>query len=578
MSIYLQHFALKREPFSIVPDPGFLYPSHQHRQAVAHLKYGLDREGGFILLTGEVGTGKTTLTRTMLQRIPAHVRVAYVLNSKLNETDLLASICHELSIKLPKNKDLSFSKICIDALNQNLLASHAEGKKTLIVIEEAQNLSNDVLETLRLLSNLETNTQKLLHILLVAQPELIEILGQQDLRQLNQRVVSRFHLLPLDKAEVVNYINHRLHHAGASAPIFDAGCISAIFKLTKGVPRLINLICHQALVAAYSLGNRKVSAALVKDAASEIMGDLGNSGGSNKPMLGLLVLTLVAVVSLNVPLIKEMIAPYLVADAVLPAGSGSLDIEESGAIEKEVLASTAAALLASLQDGEDVVPEKEDDIEVITEEPFLVEKELIQESVSVPTNPLVNLLALWSVEAPEVYTFEELSALAEDNGLRAEALDQATIYNLTVIDRPGIVVLKKSSGLAKSQMLINVDESTVYLLENGEIVLLDKQIFEERWTGTYVYLWQPPKDFLLLQADDVNKPALIWLQAKLGAMSEDSYNIISGGRYTEAVQQQVIEFQRQQNILPDGIVGPQTLMRLNQLTDDTIPRLFKADN
>ena len=137
----------------------------------------------------------------MLQRIPAHVRVAYVLNSKLNETDLLASICHELSIKLPKNKDLSFSKICIDALNQNLLASHAEGKKTLIVIEEAQNLSNDVLETLRLLSNLETNTQKLLHILLVAQPELIEILGQQDLRQLNQRVVSRFHLLPLDKAE-----------------------------------------------------------------------------------------------------------------------------------------------------------------------------------------------------------------------------------------------------------------------------------------------------------------------------------------------------------------------------------------
>jgi general secretion pathway protein A len=187
-------------------------------------------------------------------------------------------------------------------------------------------------------------------------------------------------------------------------------------------------------------------------------------------------------------------------------------------------------------------------------------------------------LALWGAEAPEVYTFEELSALAEDNGLRAEALDQATIYNLTVIDRPGIVVLKKSSGLAKSQMLINVDESTVYLLENGEIVLLDKQIFEERWTGTYVYLWQRPKDFLLLQADDVNKPALSWLQAKLGAVSEDSYNIISGGRYTEAVQQQVIEFQRQQNILPDGIVGPQTLMRLNQLTDETIPRLFKADN
>ena len=199
MSIYLQYFALKREPFSIVPDPGFLYPSIYHRQAVAHLKYGLDREGGFILLTGEVGTGKTTLTRTMIKRIPPHVRVAYILNSKLNTTDVLASICDELNIQLPEDVELSFTKKCIDALNQDLLAAHAEGKKTLIVIEEAQNLTPEVLETLRLLSNLETSTQKLLHILLVGQPELLEILAQKELRQLNQRVVSRFHLSPLDK-------------------------------------------------------------------------------------------------------------------------------------------------------------------------------------------------------------------------------------------------------------------------------------------------------------------------------------------------------------------------------------------
>ena len=297
MSIYLQHFALKREPFSIVPDPDFLYPSQQHRQAVAHLKYGLDREGGFILLTGEVGTGKTTLTRTMLQRIPAHVRVAYVLNSKLNETDLLASICDELDIKRQKSKNLSFSKICIDALNQDLLASHAKGQKTLIVIEEAQNLSADVLETLRLLSNLETNTHKLLHILLVGQPELLEILGQKQLRQLNQRVVSRFHLLPLDQSELPNYINHRLHHAGAAGPIFDQGCIKMLFRLTKGVPRLINLICHQSLLAAYSLGAKSVSPALVKDASVEILSGLDNGkpSTSNKPLIVLLLLVLVMV-------------------------------------------------------------------------------------------------------------------------------------------------------------------------------------------------------------------------------------------------------------------------------------------
>ena len=204
MSIYLQHFALKREPFSIVPDPGFLYPSISHRQAVAHLKYGLDREGGFILLTGEVGTGKTTLTRTMIKRIPPHVRVAYILNSKLNTTDVLASICDELNIQLPEDAELSFTKKCIDALNHDLLAAHAEGKKTLVVIEEAQNLTPEVLETLRLLSNLETSTQKLLHILLVGQPELLDILAREELRQLNQRVVSLFHLSPLDKNDLSN--------------------------------------------------------------------------------------------------------------------------------------------------------------------------------------------------------------------------------------------------------------------------------------------------------------------------------------------------------------------------------------
>ena len=278
MSIYLKHFGLAREPFSIVPDPGFLYPSNHHRQAVAHLKYGLDREGGFILLTGEVGTGKTTLTRTMLKRLPAHVRVAYVLNSKLKVSDALASICHELGVDLPSTQGLSFSKVCTDALNQNLLQAHAEGKKTLIVIEEAQNLSAEVLETLRLLSNLETHTHKLLHILLVGQPELLEILAQKELRQLNQRVVSRFHLLPLVKDDLANYINHRLHRAGATRPIFDRACMATLFRLTNGVPRLINLICQHSLLAAYSTEIRVVTPKLLKQAAVEIL------GSSNTPV------------------------------------------------------------------------------------------------------------------------------------------------------------------------------------------------------------------------------------------------------------------------------------------------------
>ena len=247
MGVYLQHFGLKREPFSIVPDPNLLFPSYQHRQAVAHLKYGLDREGGFVVLTGEVGTGKTTLTRTKIEHLPAHIRVAYILNSKLKEADLFASICKELSIKFKRNSHLSYAKQCSDAIYDNLLQAHSEGLKTLIILEEAQNLDDEILESLRLLSNLETNSNKLLHILLVGQPELVEKLAQNNLRQLNQRVVSRFHLLPLKIREVPDYINYRLAQAGGIREIFDGRSYKLIFKLTKGVPRLINLICHQAL-------------------------------------------------------------------------------------------------------------------------------------------------------------------------------------------------------------------------------------------------------------------------------------------------------------------------------------------
>ena len=416
MSIYLQHFALKREPFSIVPDPDFLYPSQQHRQAVAHLKYGLDREGGFILLTGEVGTGKTTLTRTMLQRIPAHVRVAYVLNSKLNETDLLASICDELAIKRQKSKNLSFSKICIDALNQDLLASHAKGQKTLIVIEEAQNLSADVLETLRLLSNLETNTHKLLHILLVGQPELLEILGQKQLRQLNQRVVSRFHLLPLDQSELPNYINHRLHHAGAAGPIFDQGCIKMLFRLTKGVPRLINLICHQSLLAAYSLGAKSVSPALVKDASVEILSGLDNGkpSTSNKPLIVLLLLVLVMVsVFMLLPQSTLDSLGFLVAvdkpnAEIVTSKAENIVSKGTGPTAEDVNENYNELLVVN-----DLVADSVEQSDTLS---FIVEESIIGSGFTETSNPLVNLLAAWSIASSEVYSPEAFAGNATTFG------------------------------------------------------------------------------------------------------------------------------------------------------------------
>ena len=573
MSIYLQHFALKREPFSIVPDPDFLYPSQQHRQAVAHLKYGLDREGGFILLTGEVGTGKTTLTRTMLQRIPAHVRVAYVLNSKLNETDLLASICDELDIKRQKSKHLSFSKICIDALNQDLLASHAKGQKTLIVIEEAQNLSADVLETLRLLSNLETNTHKLLHILLVGQPELLEILGQKQLRQLNQRVVSRFHLLPLDQSELSNYINHRLHHAGAAGPIFDQGCIKVLFRLTKGVPRLINLICHQSLLAAYSLGAKSVSPALVKDASVEILSGLDNGkpNTSNKPLIVVLLLVLMMVsVFMLLPRSTLDSLGFLVAidkpnAEIVTSKAENIISKGTGPTAEDVMEKDNELLVV-----DDLVA---DSVEQSATLSFIVEESIIDSGFTETSNPLVNLLAVWSIASSEVYSPEAFAGIATTFGLQSEKVTPATPWMLSAIDRPGIVVLNENGGLLKSYLLTYIDEDSVTLrIKDGEIDL-DLDQFKDRWTGSFLYLWRPHKEFDLLMQGDTDKLAMSWLQEKLSMDDEGIEKVITGGRYTEAVKDQVVGFQRRHGLKADGIVGRQTLMRLNELFDDEIPRL-----
>jgi general secretion pathway protein A len=522
MSIYLKHFGLAREPFSIVPDPGFLYPSNHHRQAVAHLKYGLDREGGFILLTGEVGTGKTTLTRTMLKRLPAHVRVAYVLNSKLKVTDALASICHELGIELPSARGLSFSKICIDALNQDLLQAHAEGKKTLIVIEEAQNLSAEVLETLRLLSNLETHTHKLLHILLVGQPELLEILAQKELRQLNQRVVSRFHLLPLVKDDLANYVNHRLHRAGAKHPIFDRACMATLFKLTNGVPRLINLVCQHSLLAAYSTETKQVTPKLVKQAAAEIL-------GRSNPLH---------------PILQQW--RYWVLPLVLIAATGLFYAMQPPTSVVEGSATKSSVSLASVKAAD-----------------------------TAPINPYSALFDLWSVAVNEVYSEEEAEALASRNGLRVEKIKNASLADLQAINRPGIIRLKDQNGSLKSALLSQINPFGV-ILQRPNSEQLDIQSFVDNWSGTFVYLWRPPQQIESLKIGDIDPQAVAWLQSKLATVDIEAEVIISAGRYSQAIADQVLSFQRQQNLKADGVVGRETLLRLNQLTEQGVPLLTKG--
>ena len=264
--MYTHYFSLKQSPFSIAPDPRYLFMSERHREALAHLLYGVGSGGGFVLLTGEIGAGKTTVCRCFIEQIPADCRLAYIFNPKLTVEELLLSVCDEYRIDLPPLGAGPVSvKAYVDAINGYLLASHAQGNNNVLVIDEAQNLSADVLEQLRLLTNLETNERKLLQIILIGQPELRDMLARPELEQLAQRVIARYHLGSLSETETGSYVTHRLAVAGATAASpFPRSLMGLVHKLTHGVPRRINLLCDRALLGAYVENSREVTRTILR--------------------------------------------------------------------------------------------------------------------------------------------------------------------------------------------------------------------------------------------------------------------------------------------------------------------------
>ena len=275
--MYKEHFGLKETPFSIAPDPRYLFLSEGHREALAHLEYGMrGGGGGFVLLTGEVGTGKTTVCRCLLEKIPDDSEVAFILNPRVTAEELLATVCDEFGIRYPEgNRSI---KVFVDRINEFLLDASARGRKTVLIIEEAQNLGFDVLEQLRLLTNLETNQAKLLQIIMIGQPELRDMVARPELRQLAQRITARYHLGPLTREEVSSYVAHRLSVAGGHARLFPSSTIPKIFGLTGGVPRLINVVCDRALLGAYVEGKDAVDRSTLTNASLEVLGEAAHKG------------------------------------------------------------------------------------------------------------------------------------------------------------------------------------------------------------------------------------------------------------------------------------------------------------
>ena len=539
--MYTKFFGLNEKPFSITPDPRYLFMSERHTEGLAHLVYGVKDSSGFIQLTGEVGTGKTTLVRTLLVRIPKGVDVALILNPRLSSTEFLAAICEELKVPLPD--DRSGTRELVDALNQRLLESHAAGRRTILMIDEAQNLSADVLEEVRLLTNLETAKQKLLQIILIAQPELRDTLSQTNLRQLAQRVTGRYHLEPLSREETSNYIDHRMKVAGGLGEIFDDKAKKEIYRFSGGVPRLINVICDRALLGAYAQETRVVTAPIIAKSIAEV-------SGKEKPLLASRwlrpALAALAGMLIVAGFWAAMRDPQPAAVQTSPVPAQQVPNE---APATPVAALTESATRASL----------DTELRAATEA-------TTQEAA------FATLMAIWGID------YDETGGPACNQAAAAglSCLRQRGSWSvLKQLDRPVVLTLADSEGHTYQSVLATIDENTAGLQLGERRIEVAVDELSQLWYGQYTLLWQPPNGDPAILQRGIRDPKVLWLRQSLAAL--DPMAITEPGDsdvFDAELEQQLIDFQRRNQLNADGLAGQQTQIIINsQLGLDGRPRL-----
>jgi general secretion pathway protein A len=545
--MYLRFFGLNEKPFAITPDPRYLYLSERHAEALAHLLYGINESGGFIQLTGEVGTGKTTVVRTLLSRVPHHADVAVILNPRVTPVEFLLTICEELGLGIA-DSDRDSVKQMVDALNRRLLTAHAEGRRIIVIVDEAQNLSAEVLEQVRLLTNLETPTQKLLQIILIGQPELRALLDRTDLRQLAQRITGRYHLEPLTREETRGYVRHRLRVAGATEEIFTPAALAEIHRLAAGIPRVINVTCDRALLGAYTQETRKVTASLVRQAAAEVYGRrfLPVWMGWVAAASGVAGIAALAVVGWLLwqrqisPLrtLTKPASPAFAAHSV--ALGGTLGKPPAGAVMSVPAAAPAV-------------------------------------SPSVPNPVSINaLLAANSANTSDAAAFRRLlslwgTAMGDDKdpcGQAAKAglscLEQRGSWaQVRALNRPAILTLTDDHGQRHRVVLSALDNqfATLNLGEHNERVLLDE--ISRDWFGEFTVVWKPKTARTRLLTVGMRGDEVRWLRRSLNALQGAAADPEHGDVYDEELAIAVQNFQREHRLNVDGIAGVQTQLVLD---------------
>jgi general secretion pathway protein A len=563
--MYSHHFGLTQDPFSIAPDPRYLFMSERHREALAHLLYGVagpggaagGTGGGFVLLTGDIGTGKTTICRCFLEQIPAGCHVAYIFNPKLTVNELLQSICEEFHIALPGGLNLPTVKDYIDALNAFLLQSHAAGQSSVLIIDEAQNLHPDVLEQLRLLTNLETNERKLLQIVLIGQPELRVMLECPELEQLAQRVIARFHLDALTEAESTQYIQHRLAVAGHTGPLpFDPKALRRIHRLARGVPRRINLLCARALLGAWANGLHRVDRTVVDKAALEVFGAeltrASNAGPQPAAYLlgGLLLLGGAA------------LAAYLLRSP--PPASGLTTAPPSAASTTAVPPIPPAASASPPQVAVSSPRRPEPAVALAVEELDALLPQLPRD-----------LNTAWRELAP----VWKLPALDGDpcQGAAAQQLlcyrsAKLTVPLLRQLGRPGILTLQEGNGAPVYAQLVGLNEQTATLQLGQGLHAVRLVALGRLWRGDFATYWRTPPGYGGDLRDGSTGAAIQQLARQLsqldGAPAGAAVPVLDA-----ALRARVRAFQQAQGLKPDGLPGPMTFMQIDSATGTNEPRL-----
>ena len=528
--MYLEHYGLKEPPFSITPDPRFVFLSERHRDALAHLLYGIGQGGGggFVQLTGEVGTGKTTLCRLLLEQLPENTRVALVLNPKVSPLELLETICEELKLDIDGRQ--GSLKGMVDVLNAYLLDAYAQGLRVVLIIDEAQNLSDEALEQVRLLTNLETPTQKLLQIILLGQPELREVLGKAELRQLAQRITARYHLTPLSEEETEAYVRHRLAVAGAQRFPFTKLALRRIHLHSGGVPRLINVIADRALVAGYAQDLAQVGERAVDQAAKEALASpIQRLRVPRLRWLGVAAL-LLAAVALWWFTASEPPSPEPSADAAgeeIETGTDAMGTPDVGSqgLERRILDAGPSGL-----------------------------------------NAWTRLLSLWM--------------------LRAEVADVRTAARCPLVLGPGVFCLRGSGSLTKLAtlrrpvilrlseggreawaVLLGIDEDSVRLAIGGDTFDTGWHELERAWLGEFYAVWRAPPFMAGTFRRGDSGPAVEWLEQALAAANGRETAGPQGPAYYDGqMESEVRSLQAAHGLIPDGIVGPETLLALSSHT------------